>query len=203
MADEILNSSDDEPLMAEDRRISFDFESGTGEAEEDSDTPAPPVDTPPVDALVDSILGGLPQVDEAAAHLDKATNGFQDCQGHGEPKAVEKILKQPNGRLSMSIEPEAVEQPYTQPNGRLSVSIEPANTLEIVLRPLPQHLRHEYKRVKTSDFVATVHERVPDSLPGEEWFTIQYDDGRIDQVSSLFFGNSFNMYIKKTPSLST
>ena len=53
--------------------------------------------------------------------------------------------------------------------------------LEVVIHPLPAHLRGEYVPIKPGYEVYKVLGPIA-SLPGESWWSLEYEDGRVDQV---------------------
>lgn len=53
--------------------------------------------------------------------------------------------------------------------------------IEVVIQPLPLHIRAEYIPVRPGYEVYKVLGRIP-AIPGESWWNIEYEDGRLDQV---------------------
>ncbi len=147
MATIVVDSSDDEPAPAEEAPMSFDFESATGEDEEDSDGFGPAASLPRLsDHPRRNVAGGgltewttLQTVVESRREVESSTDGASEAG---------------MGRRSK---------------------------IEIVIRPLPAHVRAQYKVTPPSDHVGSVLEEIS-SLPREEWYRIEYDDGRVDQV---------------------
>jgi hypothetical protein len=63
---------------------------------------------------------------------------------------------------------------------------------EVVIQPLPPAAAQEYTRVAPGDEVYRVLDVIKTGVPGEEWFSVEFEDGRVDQVSrscrpGLFF----------------
>lgn len=58
----------------------------------------------------------------------------------------------------------------------------PGGRLEVVIRSLPPHVRSEYIPIRPGFEVYKVLGQIP-SLSGESWWSIEYEDGTLDQVA--------------------
>lgn len=59
----------------------------------------------------------------------------------------------------------------------------PTIEFEIVIRPVPSQAAQEYKPIPPGDEIYRVLEKIPTGVPGETWLSVEFEDGRIDQVS--------------------
>lgn len=54
---------------------------------------------------------------------------------------------------------------------------------EIAIKPLPSHAAQEYQPIPPGDEIYRVLQKIPTGVPGETWLSVEFEDGRIDQVS--------------------
>lgn len=54
---------------------------------------------------------------------------------------------------------------------------------EVVIRPLPPAAAREYAKVAPGDEVHRVLDVIETDVPGEAWLSVEFEDGRVDQVS--------------------
>lgn len=76
-------------------------------------------------------------------------------------------------------------QPEPQPQSKHpSPSPEPPKMdFEIVINRVPPHATQEYQSIPPGDEVYRVLDKIPTGFPGETWLSVEFEDGRIDQVS--------------------
>ncbi len=141
-------------------RMSFDFETVADDrAIEDSDDDADDAD----DAdYADDDMADVPVIHT----IEESSDGNEDGRALSRATA--------NGARTAGA---------STANGMVDSKQHKAGQLEIIIRPLPAHIIAKYKVTPPSDYVATVLQAVASS-PSEEWFKVEYDDGRIDQVSA-------------------
>lgn len=75
-------------------------------------------------------------------------------------------------------EKEEEEQPKDGPPPR-------QQPIEVILRPLPSHLKEAYAPIEPSNTIWTVLDKVS-SNPDDTWYKVEFDDGRVDQVSKNY-----------------
>jgi hypothetical protein len=66
--------------------------------------------------------------------------------------------------------------------------------LEVVLQPLPKHIRAEYKTPPRSNNVLSVLSKIPTEPEDEEWYQVEFDDGAEDLVRPFRSMSSFFRY---------
>lgn len=54
---------------------------------------------------------------------------------------------------------------------------------EVVIKPLPPAAAQEYTKVPPGDEIYRVLDVIKTDVPGEAWLSVEYEDGRVDQVS--------------------
>lgn len=80
----------------------------------------------------------------------------------------------------LSAQPPVVKTPTPEP----APVEEPAKLeFEIVIRPVPREFATQYTKITPGDEIYRVLERIPTGVPGETWLSVEFEDGRIDQVS--------------------
>lgn len=75
------------------------------------------------------------------------------------------------------------QQPQTQPKPPSPSPEPPKIEFEIVINRLPPQATQEYQPVPPGDEVYRVLDKIPTGSPGETWLSVEFEDGRIDQVS--------------------
>lgn len=89
----------------------------------------------------------------------------------------------------LSAQPPVVKTPTPEP----PPVEEPAKLeFEIVIRPVPQEFATQYTKITPGDEIYRVLERIPTGVPGETWLSVEFEDGRIDQVSPLWISDLFS-----------
>lgn len=58
---------------------------------------------------------------------------------------------------------------------------------EIVINPISPEISQQYTPIAPGDEIYRVLERIPTGVPGETWLSVEFEDGRIDQVSPQAF----------------
>ena len=148
----------DEPSM------SFDFEPeeddrADGDDTGDSDAPAAGVQSPVEDA--DDMEERNPDdediQDQLALEWDESTQ-----------RQTDRYSSEPR-------------KPTT--NGSTETTSPMKEEIEIVIRPLSEHRRNQYKLLPPSDYVTAVLGKAS-SPPHGEIYKVEFEDGRVDQVSS-------------------
>lgn len=157
---EVSRDHPEEELSLEDTRMSFDFESAPTDAGEDSDNAS---DESPPPVAAPSPQPQDPEQKQDAAHP--------------------KVLNSPEDHEQVVISSDVVESAretskHTLPIGNIS------NLFEIALRILPPDVVEQYRRPPPSDHVFQVLERVGVSR-GAERYMVEFDDGRVEEVSAL------------------
>lgn len=74
-------------------------------------------------------------------------------------------------------------EPQTQPKPPSPSPEPPKMDFEIVINRLPPYLTQEYQSIPPGDEVYRVLDKIPTGFPGETWLSVEFEDGRIDQVS--------------------
>lgn len=64
-------------------------------------------------------------------------------------------------------------------------SLDPLN-FEVVIKPLSPAAAQEYTKVAPGDEIYRVLEVIRTDIPGEAWLSVEFEDGRVDQVSHSF-----------------
>lgn len=62
---------------------------------------------------------------------------------------------------------------------------------EVVIKPLPPAATQEYIKVPPGDEVYRVLAVIKTDIPGEAWLSVEFEDGRVDQVSRSYRTRSF------------
>lgn len=62
---------------------------------------------------------------------------------------------------------------------------------EVVIKPLPPAAAQEYIKVPPGDEVYRVLKVIKTDVPGEAWLSVEFEDGRVDQVSRSYRTGSF------------
>lgn len=57
---------------------------------------------------------------------------------------------------------------------------------EVVIKPLPPAAAQEYTKVAAGDEIFRVLEVIKTDVPGEAWLSVEFEDGRVDQVSHSY-----------------
>lgn len=57
---------------------------------------------------------------------------------------------------------------------------------EVVIKPLPPAAAQEYTKVAPGDEIFRVLEVIKTDVPGEAWLSVEFEDGRVDQVSHSY-----------------
>lgn len=78
---------------------------------------------------------------------------------------------------------QAVPDPSAQSQSPPTNPQIPRCDFEIVIEPVSAEKAREYKAVAPGDEIYRVLERIPTGVPGETWLSVEFEDGRIDQVS--------------------
>lgn len=84
---------------------------------------------------------------------------------------------------SKSVEPEPWPEPAPQSPPRSTSPKPPKWDFEVVFDPVPSDTAQEYQLIPPGDEVYRVLEKIPTGIPGETWLSVEFEDGRIDQVS--------------------
>lgn len=71
------------------------------------------------------------------------------------------------------------------PSFETEASPEPCN-FEVVIKPLPPTAAQEYIKVDPGDEIYRVLEVIRTDIPGEAWLSVEFEDGRVDQVSRSY-----------------
>lgn len=77
-------------------------------------------------------------------------------------------------------EPQKIVRTPTPP---APVKEPPKLNFEIVVKPIQPELAQQYTPITPGDEIYRVLERIPTGVPGETWLSVEFEDGRIDQVS--------------------
>lgn len=72
---------------------------------------------------------------------------------------------------------------------------------EVVIKPLPPAVAQEYTKVAPGDEIFRVLEVIKTDVPGEAWLSVEFEDGRVDQVSHSYRTGS--LHFQQTCSLDT
>ncbi|POS74596.1 hypothetical protein DHEL01_v207003 [Diaporthe helianthi] len=57
---------------------------------------------------------------------------------------------------------------------------------DVVIQPLPPAAAQEYTKVNPGDEIFRVLDIIKTDVPGEAWLSVEFEDGRVDQVSRNF-----------------
>lgn len=57
---------------------------------------------------------------------------------------------------------------------------------EVVIKPLPPAAAQEYTKVPPGDEIYRVLDVIKTDVPGEAWLSVEFEDGRVDQVSRRY-----------------
>lgn len=76
--------------------------------------------------------------------------------------------------------PKVVRTPTPEPP---PVKEPPKLDFEVVVKPIRPELAQQYTPITPGDEIYRVLERIPTGVPGETWLSVEFEDGRIDQVS--------------------
>lgn len=94
------------------------------------------------------------------------------------------IARAVSASSGLSGAPQAIKTPTPEP----ATAKEPAKLdFEVVINPISQDVAKEYTKIAPGDEIYRVLERIPTGIPGETWLSVEFEDGRIDQVSPCGF----------------
>jgi len=199
--------SEDE-IPGEHGSMCFDFESSFDDQPSTSDAPRGSIEgdsTTPQDVPTasdgpesESKIQGYSQVEEVIEHHEE--KDLNDAEDH-EAMTGQQINDAQSGRDMEVFDDEDADGSTFEPEHETGTSaVNPATRqgekLEIILHEMPDHLRKEYKVVK-SDIVDKVLKRIK-SAPGEKWYEVEFEDGRVDQVSKFYFYPTITSYSRQS-----
>lgn len=96
---------------------------------------------------------------------------------HDLPAAPNSPATSKSSRLSDPFESMIIPSPETHAKTTAKLNF------EVIIDPLPPALAQQYTPIAPGDEIYRVLEKIPTGVPGETWLSVEFEDGRIDQVS--------------------
>lgn len=81
--------------------------------------------------------------------------------------------------ISSRSHPKRKPEPDTEPEPAKPPSLD----FEVFIHPIPPQAAQEYKPIPPGDEIYRILEKISTGVPGELWLSVEFEDGRVDQVS--------------------
>lgn len=98
-------------------------------------------------------------------------------------------LDREDREVTADLKPKTKQEPQPVPEPELETNTirPPSLDFEIVINSISPLARQEYKTIPPGDEIYRVLERIPTGVPGETWLSVEFEDGRIDQVRTCLW----------------
>lgn len=127
---------------------------------------------------------------ESAAELLKRF-GTTSAKKRVETKPDSENDIESNGRSPVKTERRKTREATVESAGFEAESSPDPWKFEVVIKPLPPAAAQEYTKVPPGDEIYRVLEVIKTDVPGEAWLSVEFEDGRVDQVSRSYRTGSF------------